>query len=55
MKEKNKMNPGLSSKKKSSCKWPNLILFISQFTLILNKKGQIDLKIMFMNQYFFRG
>lgn len=43
------MNPRLNIKKMSSSKWPNLILFISVH------KGQIDLKIMFMNKYFFRG
>lgn len=45
------MNPSLSIKKMSSSKWPNLIFFISQFT----KDKLIDLKIRFMNKYFFRG
>lgn len=40
------MNPSLNIKKMSSSKWPNLILFISVH------KGQIDLKITFMNKYF---
>ena len=43
------MNPSFNIKKMSSSKWPNLILSISVH------KGQIDLKITFMNKYFFRG